>query len=184
MANVSDIIETFLLEMLQSADTLSISRNDLAAYFSVAPSQINYVLSTRFTPEKGYTVESRRGGGGSVTVVRVREAPDELLKTIMRRSVSEGFRESAAFAVADRLCELGYLTADEARLLKAATADRALILPFGSGKDALRVSIIKSVAAELLKRGRFAGGAARGGADGDETGFRSQKTVDDPAEEE
>ena len=57
MANISDIIEAFLLDTLGDDDTLSISRNELANYFSCAPSQINYVLSTRFTPERGYTVE-------------------------------------------------------------------------------------------------------------------------------
>ena len=69
MANLSDLIEAFLLRTQGEDDMLQISRNELANYFSVAPSQINYVLSTRFTPDRGYTVESRRGGGGCVTVV-------------------------------------------------------------------------------------------------------------------
>ena len=59
MANLSDVIEAFLLQTLGEDDRLKISRNELANYFSVAPSQINYVLSTRFTPDRGYTVESR-----------------------------------------------------------------------------------------------------------------------------
>ena len=64
MANISDIIESFLLETLGDNDTLNISRNELANYFACAPSQINYVLSTRFTPDRGYLIESRRGGAG------------------------------------------------------------------------------------------------------------------------
>ena len=63
MANISDIIERFLLDSLEKSDRISISRNELADYFDCAPSQINYVLSTRFTLDRGYIIESRRGGG-------------------------------------------------------------------------------------------------------------------------
>ena len=80
MANISDIIESFLLETLGDNDTLNISRNELANYFACAPSQINYVLSTRFTPDRGYLIESRRGGGGFITVARLSQEPDELLQ--------------------------------------------------------------------------------------------------------
>ena len=71
MANISDVIENFLTELFGDENSILISRNDLAQYFNCAPSQINYVLSTRFTVDKGYAVESKRGGGGYVTLIKL-----------------------------------------------------------------------------------------------------------------
>ena len=68
MQSISDAIEAFIIQTLGDGNTLSISRNELAAFFAVAPSQVTYVLATRFTPDRGFILESRRGGGGSVTV--------------------------------------------------------------------------------------------------------------------
>ena len=69
MANISDVIEQFLLDSLGEDDSLELSRNELANYFSCAPSQINYVLATRFTPDRGYAIISKRGGGGGIRVI-------------------------------------------------------------------------------------------------------------------
>ncbi len=68
VARLSDIIEDFIKEMFQenNESELQIKRNELANYFSCAPSQINYVLTTRFTEDKGYYIESKRGGGGAL----------------------------------------------------------------------------------------------------------------------
>ena len=73
MRNLADAIENFIIgELLRDReDTLLVQRNELAEKLSCAPSQISYVLSTRFTPERGYLVESRRGSGGFVRIVRV-----------------------------------------------------------------------------------------------------------------
>lgn len=70
MARLSDIIEEFIKDMLDDAqdNELQIQRNELANKFSCAPSQINYVLTTRFTANKGYYIESRRGGGGCIVI--------------------------------------------------------------------------------------------------------------------
>lgn len=73
MRNLADAIENFIISELvrDREDTLLVQRNELAEKLSCAPSQISYVLSTRFTPERGYLVESRRGSGGFVRIVRV-----------------------------------------------------------------------------------------------------------------
>ncbi len=94
MANLSDEIEQFILSIFTDDDRLKLSRNDLAHYFSVAPSQINYVLSTRFNLDKGYVIESRRGGGGFITIVRINENKRSLQfcksLTALRRFLSTG----------------------------------------------------------------------------------------------
>ena len=66
MASISDEIEQFILSVLSDDESVKLSRNDLAHYFSVAPSQINYVLATRFNFDKGYIIESKRGGDGCI----------------------------------------------------------------------------------------------------------------------
>ena len=151
MANISDIIESFLLETLGEDDSLNISRNELASYFSVAPSQINYVLSTRFTPAKGYSIESRRGGGGFITVVRLREPKSELVMQIMQRPLSQGYNYPTACHIIDRLVAEELFTKREGVILKASLSDKALIAPTVMQKDSLRLSILKSVIGETLK---------------------------------
>lgn len=73
MPRLSNIIEEFIKELLEETEDgiVEIQRNELADYFDCAPSQINYVLTTRFTPYMGYYVESRRGGGGYIKIVKV-----------------------------------------------------------------------------------------------------------------
>ena len=68
---ISDTIERFIREMLGEDESIELKRNELANHFNCVPSQINYVISTRFTTERGYSVESRRGGGGYIKITRV-----------------------------------------------------------------------------------------------------------------
>lgn len=152
MANISDIIEQFLLETLGDNDSLNISRNELANYFACAPSQINYVLSTRFTPDKGYVIESRRGGGGYVTVVRLTKSNDETIDEILNRSISDGISYNRAAQILERLINSGIISEREGRLIAAGITDKALIAPTVA-KDGLRAGILKGVIYELLKDG-------------------------------
>ena len=70
--NISDIIEEFIKDMFnEEEEYIEIQRNDLAEHFNCVPSQINYVISTRFKPSQGYYVESRRGGGGHILIKKV-----------------------------------------------------------------------------------------------------------------
>ena len=154
MANLSDIIEQFLIETLGEDDSLKISRNELANYFSVAPSQINYVLSTRFTPDRGYTIESRRGGGGSVTVVRIHNGDNAFFQQVMHLPINEGLSYTRACHVIDRMVADGLVNEREARLIRSAITDKALIVPTVMQKDGLRASIIKQVLTEALKHRR------------------------------
>ncbi|WP_438847024.1 CtsR family transcriptional regulator [Anaerocaecibacter muris] len=147
---VSDIIERFLLETLGDELSVNFNRNELAAYFSVAPSQINYVLSTRFTPERGYITESRRGGGGSITLIRVSENVDDVLLRYIDETLSDGIEYGKACQILERLTVDGVYTKAEAQLIKAAISDKALIAPTVA-KSRLRGAILKNVLLETLK---------------------------------
>lgn len=69
--NMSDIIEAYLKQVLQQAEHVEIRRSEIADRFQCVPSQINYVINTRFTPQKGYFVESKRGGGGYIRIMKL-----------------------------------------------------------------------------------------------------------------
>ena len=89
MPRLSDIIEEFIKQMLQENDDreLQIRRNQLANQFSCAPSQINYVLTTRFTKDKGYYIESKRGGGGCIILRRIEFSDNNDLSEILRDKI-------------------------------------------------------------------------------------------------
>ena len=97
MASLSDIIESFIKKMFKEMEeeVLEIQRNELANKFQCAPSQINYVLSTRFTLERGYYVESKRGGGGYVRITRLNIDDDDLIKCILE-DIGDSISQSSA----------------------------------------------------------------------------------------
>ena len=109
MRNLADAIENFIIQefMRDRDDALLVKRSDLAEKLSCAPSQISYVLSTRFTPERGFIVESRRGSGGFVRIVRV--VPKEEV-------VPE--KEPTAMELVQHLAQKRMITVREQRLLK------------------------------------------------------------------
>ena len=80
---MSDVIENFIRELFENESSIELKRNELAGYFNCVPSQINYVISSRFTPEHGYIVESRRGGGGYIKITRVSfDKPSAIMHTV------------------------------------------------------------------------------------------------------
>ncbi len=148
--NVSDIIERFLLDTLGDEITVNFNRNELAQYFSVAPSQINYVLSTRFTPERGYIIESRRGGGGFITFMRVSENAEDVLMRYIDETLSHGIEYGKACQIIERLVRDGIYSETEGALVKAAISDKALLAPT-IAKGKLRGSILKNILLETAK---------------------------------
>lgn len=148
--NISDIIEGYIVKMMADAsDPLNISRNDLAAYFACAPSQINYVLSTRFTVDKGYVVESKRGGGGYITVYRIN--PKERLNEKLLNDSLKEVSYNKGCNIIDGLVLDGVLTEREGNLVKACIDDKALVCPIKINKDEMRGSILKNFLLNLVK---------------------------------
>jgi len=121
MASLSDYIESYLKLLLNSVpdDWVEIRRRDLAERFRCAPSQISYVLATRFSIERGYVVESRRGGGGYVRIFRLGAAPGSDALGIVREVVGDAIDRKAADDLIARLCELGALSLQDAALVRA-----------------------------------------------------------------
>src|SRR5574344_355259 len=109
---ISDMIAEFIRGELEDADgVLELQRNDLAQRFHCVPSQINYVMSTRFSPEHGYIVESRRGGGGYIRITRVQVDRQTLLMHVIN-SVGSRLDLPAARAILSNLVQSGALSED------------------------------------------------------------------------
>ena len=124
MAALSDSIENFIKQLLGEDTRIEIKRNELAQYFGCANSQINYVLATRFSVDRGYLVESRRGGSGYVRVIRISASDVELLGSLLQRIGGEIGEENAK-AIILRLYELHVVDVNEARLMQAAVSAEA-----------------------------------------------------------
>ena len=145
---VSDIIEEFIKDLFDDdSSEIEIQRNDLAEKFNCVPSQINYVISTRFKPAQGYYVESKRGGGGHITIKKINITKSEYLMHIINN-----MGDSLTNGDVDRLISdfLTYKLVNEreAKLLRVATSDNVLILP-KEIRDNLRANILKNMLLNL-----------------------------------
>ena len=153
MARLSDVIESFIKEMIAETDgeTVEIQRNELANRFNCVPSQINYVISTRFSPDKGYFVESRRGGGGCIRICRIQfdTAADQYFMHVlacMGDSISQRHME----IFLQNFCEHGVLTDREAKIIAAALSDKALTLIPAEERDKARAQMLKNTISSLM----------------------------------
>ena len=128
MGNLANQIEEYLKHILAQTDAgyIVLQRGSLAETFSCAPSQINYVLTTRFTVEKGYLVESRRGGGGYLRIVRLGLSVEGPWQEVMRQLIGNQLSQDRAFSLIERLYNEELLTGREAALLKSVLAKESL----------------------------------------------------------
>lgn len=150
---MANIIEKYLHRLIEQSEQklVEIQRNELAEKFNCAPSQINYVLATRFTIERGYMVESRRGGGGYVRIVKVPLNADELdLVNEVVNLVGDRISERSATAILARLLEEQVIAPREAALVKAAISRNVLRIGLPA-RDQLRANILKAILITLFK---------------------------------
>ena len=147
---ITDMIAGFIQEALDDAGgVLEMQRGDLAQRFGCVPSQINYVMSTRFSPEHGYIVESRRGGGGYIRITRVQVDRQTLLMHVIN-SIGDELDAASARAIVQNLVDSEAISAEAGRSLLAGTGDRALRRVDKSCRDMLRSDIFKQVLIHLV----------------------------------
>lgn len=144
---MSDIIEEFIKDLFDDEEEIEIQRNDLAEHFNCVPSQINYVISTRFKPQQGYYVESRRGGGGHITIRKVNNTKSDYLMHIIKNIGNSISNSEAEFLISDFLT-YDLVNTKEAKLLRVATSDNVLDIP-KEYKDRLRANILKNMLLNL-----------------------------------
>ncbi|MHA6253379.1 CtsR family transcriptional regulator [Oceanobacillus sp. CAU 1775] len=146
MSNISDVIEQYLKKVFQAKgkNTIEIKRSEIADQFQCVPSQINYVINTRFTSEKGYIVESKRGGGGYIRIIRIQhqdkaEMIDEIIKM-----VNPSLSQQAALHVLERLREDEIITAREEKIMFSALERNTLAFQLPV-RDEVRARILSAM---------------------------------------
>lgn len=144
MAKLSNSIEDFLNELIfESGGVVEIQRSKISDHFNCAPSQINYVLTTRFTPLKGYYVESRRGGGWYIRIVKVKfEDDDDTLDTFLS-FIGDSITKNNSDDLLKELLRLKKVTEKEFELMKVALSDRALSQC--ENKNKIRADLLKNM---------------------------------------
>ena len=146
---LSDMLTQYIMEMIESEGNAEIKRNELADRFGCVPSQINYVLTSRFTPEQGYIIESRRGGGGYIRITRVMGDKSSALMHIVN-SIGAELDNITSEIMIKNLLSSSIISSEAARLMLTAGADRTLQGVVPSQRDRVRASIYKNMLLALI----------------------------------
>lgn len=150
MARLSDIIEAFIKQMFDgnTDKVIFIQRNELADQFRCAPSQINYVLTTRFTYERGYLIESKRGGGGHIAIKQLEHDDSNQRERLINETIGEAITYHNANALLNHLLESDVIEERECEIMKIAVNDRSLTS--AENKNKVRADILKAMMMIIL----------------------------------
>ena len=146
---MSDVIEDFIKQMFEDEDVIEIQRNDLAQHFNCVPSQINYVIATRFKPSQGYYVESRRGGGGHIKIEKVNVTKSNYLMHAINSMENKITSQEVDIFISNFLSE-DIISKKEAKLIKVEKSEKELTVP-QQIKDTLRARIFKNMLVNLVE---------------------------------
>ena len=150
MARISDTIADFIYSLIDETEDNQaiIQRNELADKFNCAPSQINYVLTTRFTCEKGYIIESRRGGGGYIIIKRVEYNNKEKQLDAINKAIGNSLTYNGAVLLIQHLYDTNIITKREFEIIKMSINERTLSA--AEDKNKLRAEILKGIIMVIL----------------------------------
>lgn len=150
MKRISDTIEQFILSQLVDGK-VDINRNELANYFNCAPSQINYVLTTRFTPLKGYDIESRRGGGGYVRITQINISDKtNYVHNAITQYIKDSIDYTSAVMLLDGMKSNNIIGVSEYRIILTAISNKSLSSPINN-EDKIRAKILTNILLEKCK---------------------------------
>lgn len=141
--NTSDLIEAYLKKILEESNKIEIRRAEMANLFNCVPSQINYVINTRFTIQRGYSVESKRGGGGYIRIVKVQISDSNHLLEQMNQLFEDQLSEKDALIFVQKLYEEKVITKREGNLMLSVLSKQALG-KLGPHEDFLRAQLMQS----------------------------------------
>ena len=150
MKTISDIIEEFILEQLADGE-INLNRNELANFFNCAPSQINYVLTTRFTPLRGFDIESKRGGGGYIRIVKfLNNSKTNHITNLINNYIFDSIDYNNAIMILDNLLSCNIISESEYKIIAIAISNKTLANPINN-EDKLRAKILTSILLEKCK---------------------------------
>ncbi|MGM9903832.1 ctsR [Enterococcus sp. 10A9_DIV0425] len=140
--NTSDLIESYIKKILENNEMIELRRIELADLFNCVPSQINYVINTRFTIQRGYLVESKRGGGGYIRIAKVQISDKKHMLEQINLLFDESISEKNAFAIIQKLYEDQIITKKEGNLMLSAIAKNTL--SGSESEDNIRARILRA----------------------------------------
>lgn len=142
---MSDLVAQYIMQMLDEQNgSAEIQRNELAGNLGCVPSQINYVITSRFTPEQGYIVESRRGGGGYIRISRVKMDRGTAMMHIIN-SVGSSLDKATAEVMLNNMLQRDMIEIQSAKLIAAALSDRTLSQIEQDKRDTVRADLFKNM---------------------------------------
>lgn len=142
---ISDSVASYILELLDQAGGIAeIQRNELAGFLGCVPSQINYVLTSRFTPEQGYLVESRRGGGGYIRITRLKLSKSDMIMHVVN-GVGDSLDGATARAMLENMVQNGVIDRPAGELMAAALSEKSLLAVPRELRDTVRAMICKNM---------------------------------------
>ncbi len=145
MGNLADLIEQYLRGMLAQQNMVELQRRELARMFRCAPSQINYVLDTRFTFDQGYIIESKRGGGGYIRITHLRWQRPQSLPELLDSLIPEKVEQEDVKKILDRLVKEGVIKSEKAQLILSLIERELAELPADEYGDYVRAKFIKTL---------------------------------------
>lgn len=147
---ISDLIESFIIDSLGESAEIELKRNELANTLGCVPSQINYVISTRFTNERGYIVESKRGGGGYIRISKV-EVPEGDIFMHIVNTIGQTIDAETICAILNNLISDMIISKETGRIIMAACSDSALgIIQNMQARNTIRANIFKKILMSLI----------------------------------
>lgn len=149
--SMSDMIEDYLKEILDQTPEIEIKRSDIANQFDVVPSQINYVIKTRFTIQNGYLVRSKRGGGGYIRIEQINELDNVDLIEMLLSSIGTSLTECEASNIINTLYNADLITQREGNIMMVAISRQTLSVDNRQAEDILRANVLSA----MLNRLRF-----------------------------
>ena len=149
MASISEIIEQFILDTFGEEQELSLSRNSMADYFNCAPSQINYVLNTRFNFENGFIIESRKGGNGYIKIIKI-EDNNKFLSNLYNHLITNETSFNQALGIIESLQKKKLISERESEIIKYAVNSKSLATPIKI-ENRLRSNILANIVSSLFK---------------------------------
>lgn len=142
---ISDTVAAYILNILNEENGIAeIQRNELAGVLGCVPSQINYVITSRFTPEQGYIVESRRGGGGFIRITRRRLTKADMIMHIVN-SIGDSLDTGTSRAMLRNMISSSVLNPAVAALISAAVSEKSLASAPKEIRDYVRAAIFKNM---------------------------------------
>lgn len=139
--NMSDIIEAYLKKVLGQDEQVEIRRSEMADRFNCVPSQINYVINTRFTVQQGYLVESKRGGGGYIRIIKVKLLDEVEMLDMMIDIIGSKISQKNAYSIIQRLFESEMLTKREANIMLS-VMEKSLLNSTEANENELRAKLL------------------------------------------